>query len=125
MRHSLVRFLKASVSQDHSRLEILEDQFQDSRIGDAFAELPHEFLMIDGVKERLEVAINHVALFAFGEGFFVHLPDGMMRAPSGSKPVGTIIEDGLVLGRECLRDGLLDQAIEHCRHGVFIMLGLQ
>jgi hypothetical protein len=58
--------------------------------------------MIDGVEERLQIAIDHVALFTFGKSFFVHLPDGMMRAPARSKPVGTLAEDGLVLGRECL-----------------------
>ena len=71
--------------------------------------------MIDGVEECLQVAIHDVTLSASGEGFGVHLSDGMMRAPVGSKPVGAVAEDGLVLRRECLGDGLLDQAIQHRR----------
>ena len=50
----------------------------------------HELLMIDGVEECLQAAVHYVALFAFGEGFGVHLLYGMMCTPSGSKPVGTI-----------------------------------
>ncbi len=90
---------------------------------DALLQLLHETVP-EGVRfyyvEQGEpLGLGHAVLCAKevvgNEPFFVHLPDGMMRAPSRPKPVGTIIEDGLVLGRECLRDGLLDQAIEHCR----------
>lgn len=45
----------------------------------------------------------------------MHLHDGMMRAASGPKPVGTLAENGLVARREGLGDGLLDQAIKHRR----------
>ena len=55
-----------------------------------------EQIGVELFEEHLQIAINEVALFAFGEGFFVHLPDGVMRAPSRSKPVGAVIEDGLV-----------------------------
>jgi hypothetical protein len=131
LRHSLVRVLKASAPQNHSCFEILEDEFQNSWVGDALAQLSHELLMIDGVEERLQItmeatgeanmddrrvarrvrppekeaeSINDMALLPFWESFFVHLRDGMMRAPSGSKPVGAVAEDGLVLGRQCLCD---------------------
>ncbi|YCM43431.1 hypothetical protein V2O64_19165 [Verrucomicrobiaceae bacterium 227] len=127
LRHSLFRVLVVFIRQDHSCFEILEDQFQNPWIGDAFAKLPHEFLMFDGVEERLQIAmeatggadmddrrvarrvrppeeeaesIHNMAPLSFWEGFFVHPPDGMMRAPSRSKPVGTTPKAWRCFGQE-------------------------
>ena len=80
LRHAHQLFLKVSLPRDRSRFEIFEDERQQARIGDALPQPTHQFLVIDGVEELLQIAIDHMAPLPLFLPFLCHLCDGIVRA---------------------------------------------
>ena len=96
MRHPSHLLLKASSTQDCSRFQILEDERQKPRVGDAFPQPSHQLLVINRVEERLQIAIYYVALPPFSDPFIAHLVDGAVSTPSRSEPVRVITESRVI-----------------------------
>ena len=70
-------------------------------------------LVIDGVEERLEVAID--GLTAALRPCLLHAPHRLMGVATGAKAMAMFAELAVILRSEHLRDGLLDHPIQHRR----------
>jgi len=79
--------------------------------------------MIDRVEERFQVAIHGVAAAFLPAGF--HCGHRLMGGSTGPEAITVFAEVRFEKRPQHLRDRLLDHAIQHRRHGVFILLVLQ
>jgi hypothetical protein len=67
--------------------------------------------VIDAVEERRQIDVHHHTVSC--SNVVAHLLDRLMRVTSGAKPVTVVAELALEIGRELLRDRLLDNAVGH------------
>jgi len=90
-------------------LEERLDQRQDTLVGDASTHPGHKRGVVDLVKARRDVALQHPGVGVGAE--VVDLGDGVLGAPAGSKPIGARVEVGLEDRFEDQLQGGLDDPV--------------
>ncbi len=104
-------------------LEERLNQPQHPLVLDPAAHPVHQGHVVDGVKARLDVRIQHPAVTLGAE--VVDLGDRVVCAPLGPEPVGDRLEVGLEDGFQHQFQRRLHHPVGHGRDGVFILPLLQ
>jgi len=122
LRYALCRGLYTAVHTD-SGLEIAVDEAQQGRVIGALFEPHHEPIVIDAIKERFDVGVHHPGIIC--ADIRLDLSHGLMCRASRAEPVTAGVEVGFPFGADDLRDGLLDESVDHGRdtQGPFLAVG--
>src|ERR1019366_1259016 len=94
----------------HPGIQECPNEFQQPLVFDPFGDLPHQLVVIDSIKELLQVEINHPAV-AFSD-VLLRLGCRLMGWPSRSKPVAVVGERRVPPPLQNLHPRLLDQSIQ-------------
>ncbi len=113
LRRPLLGRLPHAIYHD-SRFQVAADQLEHLLVGDPPCEPGHQRVVLDSVKEAIEVQIDGV-LEPLGDVALGATDRIMGRAP-GTKAEATLREAGVEYGHQHLREGLLDQPIQGRRH---------
>lgn len=94
--------------------QIPADQFQDPAVTDLARDPCHQDVMLDAVEEPVQIKVHDPPVTVLDGP--PRDPDRLMSGPAGTEPEGRPRELRVEDGHEYLRDGLLDQAVQHPRH---------
>jgi hypothetical protein len=104
---------KALIADDPG-LQIAPQQPQHSLVIDPSGDPRHQRVVLDAIKERLQIDIDNPRRVILHE--LACPQDGLMGRAPGPKPEAVIAEMRLKDGLEHLQHGLLDQPVQHRRH---------
>jgi hypothetical protein len=107
------RPLKATLLGQDPGVEERLDERQHALVFDPVAHAVHQGRVVDPVKARLDVGLDHPLICAGSE--VVHLGDRVLRPASRSEPVGARLEVGLEDRLQHQLKGGLNDAIGHGR----------
>ena len=97
--------------REHARVEVAADQPQHSTVRDPFGQPSHQHVVVDPVKELLQVDIHHDAAAFLHVGLCA--THRVVRPPSGPEAVARIREGRVEQRLQDLQQGLLDEPVEH------------
>ena len=95
----------------HARLQVPIDQSQQYGIRAAGFKPRHQPVVIDLIEEGLQVRVHHPAVA--GADVRLHFTHGLMRRAPWTKSVTVAVKMRFPLRRYDLRDGLLNETVQH------------
>jgi site-specific DNA recombinase len=111
LRHAQDRGLSC-LAHANPGLEVAVDQPQQQRVGHVALEPRDQPVVIDPIKERFQIKIDHPATTS--ADVRLHLPHGLVGRALRTKPVAAGMEVRFPLLAYHLSNGLLDEPVEHC-----------
>ena len=113
MRHAHGRGFDAAIHAD-AGLQVAIDEPQQTGVRTATLQPRHQAVMIDPIKDGLQVHIHHPAVSC--PDVRLHFAHGLMRRTPKTKSVAVAVKVRFPLRRYDLRNGLLDEAVQDRRY---------
>ena len=110
MRNALLRFLEL-VAYHHTCTQVLVDERHNTSVLDGVRKELHKLALVHRIKELLQVEVYAVLVAIVDD--FLRSPQGLVGAPAWAEAIASVRELRLIHQAQYLRNGLLDDAVNH------------